>query len=159
MMNGINLSGISRSLILTEDMPANDPGSTTFVQALQRLRHLSQQDCQGNWHHCRGDVPLERVLAQGAGWPVAELNGRQHIAWGRGQQVLWLYQQIVVPEHLQGYVLGGLTLRLALTWWAEDAQIFVDGVRVRCGDLFDYFTRFCLAEQGVPGTAYTLAVR
>ncbi|MEO1591695.1 MAG: alpha-mannosidase, partial [Cyanobacteria bacterium J06632_22] len=46
-----------------------------------------------------------------------------------------------------------------LTWWAEDAQLFVDGVRVRCGDLFDYFTRFCLAEQVLPGTAYTLAVR
>ena len=140
-------------------MPVTDPGSPAFVQTLQRLRHLSQQDRQSRWRCHSGDLPLEAVLTQGAVWPVASLNTRHHVAWARGQQVLWLYQQMTIPEQLQGYALAGLTLRLSLTWWADDAQIFVGGERVRCGDLFDYFTRFCLTEAAVPGTTYTVAIR
>jgi len=48
--------------------------------------------------------------------------------------VLWLAQRLIIPHDLQGYPLG-VILRLALTWWAEAAQIFVNGVAVQEGDL------------------------
>ncbi len=141
------------------DMSAPDPGSPSFVQTLQRLRSLSQQDCQPHWQYHSGDLPLVQVLDTGSSWPTVTLNDRQHVAWARGRQVLWLYQRLHVPPYLRGYALAGLTLRLSLVWWADDAQIFVNGELARCGDLFDYFTRLCLTPQAISETVYTLAIR
>jgi len=54
--------------------------------------------------------------------------------------VLWLAQRLIIPHDLQGYPLQVIPA-LALTWWAEAAQIFVNGVAVQEGDLFDCSTR------------------
>ncbi|MCL1466904.1 hypothetical protein LAY41_21165, partial [Argonema galeatum A003/A1] len=91
--------------------------------------------------------------------PVVQLNAKGHIAWERGRQVLWLAQKFVVPQDLQGYPLKGLTLRLALTWWAEDAQIYVNGKLVQSGDLFDYFTRVVLSSSVTPGEVILVVLR
>ena len=64
-----------------------------------------------------------------------------------------------IPDNLYGYPLSGLTLRLALTWWADDAQIYVDGNLVQSGDLFECFTRICLSEQATPGQTIQVAIR
>jgi alpha-mannosidase len=72
--------------------------------------------------------------------------------------VLWLAQRLVIPQNLQGYPLDGLSLRLALTWWAEAAQIFVNGVGVQEGDLFDCSTRV-LIRPVTPGEEITVALR
>jgi len=58
-----------------------------------------------------------------------------------------------------GYPLSGLTLRLALTWWAIDAQIFVNGALVQAGDLFDCVTRILLSESVTPGDQFAIALR
>ncbi|NEP17889.1 MAG: alpha-mannosidase, partial [Leptolyngbya sp. SIO4C1] len=141
--------------------PVPCSASNHLTQALQRLRCCSQQSIQSAWHWQLGDVPHETVLQSPLpqSWPIAPLNQRQHIAWAKGQQVLWLYQQIVVPAALHGYSLDGLTLRLALTWWAEDAQIFIDGSLVQAGDLFDCFTRLCLGSAVTAGETFEVAIR
>ncbi len=72
---------------------------------------------------------------------------------------MWLGQHLVVPHDLQGYPLAGLALRLALTWWAEDAQIFVNGQLVQEGDLFDSSTRVLLSEAVLPGEEIAVALR
>jgi alpha-mannosidase len=87
------------------------------------------------------------------------LNPRHHIAWEKGEQVLWLGQSLTIPEALDGYPLRDLTLRLALTWWAVSAEIFVDGARVQEGDLFDCRARILLREAAQPGEAIALAIR
>jgi alpha-mannosidase len=66
-------------------------------------------------------------------WSIAQLNTKNYIVWSAGQQVMWLGQHFVVPQDLQDYPLTGLALRLVLTWWAEDAQIFVNGQLVQAG--------------------------
>ncbi len=58
-----------------------------------------------------------------------------------------------------GYPLAGLTLRLALTWWAIDAQIFVNGALVQAGDLFDCVTRILLSETVTSGDQFAIALR
>jgi len=58
--------------------------------------------------------------------------------------VLWLAQKVVIPKIYRGF-LEGLCLRLALTWWAEAAQIYVDGCLIQEGDLFDCSTRVLLS--------------
>lgn len=92
-------------------------------------------------------------------WPIAPLNDRQHIAWRKGLSVRWIYQTITVPTDYYGYPLTGLILRIALTWWADDAQIYVDNVLVQSGDLFECFTRLCLSNSVKPGDQFQVAIR
>ena len=138
--------------------------SKTIETALARLRQLNTQDIQSQWQQQLEDSSQEISVAEvssdkTANWPIASLNNREHIAWERGRQVLWLYQAIVIPNNLYGYPLSGLTLRLALTWWADDAQIYVDDNLVQSGDLFECFTRICLSEQATPGQIVQVAIR
>ncbi len=71
----------------------------------------------------------------------------------------WFCQTITVPSDLHGYPLEGLSLRVALTWWAELAQIFVNGELVQEGDLFDHSTRLLLSDAVKPGDEFTIALR
>lgn len=139
----------------------SDPVVDAIDAAIARLRSFSQQNIQNSWRGHIGDLPAEQavVAETWTDWAIAPLNDRHHIAWDKGKRVLWLGQHIHIPHHLNGFPLNGLTLRLALTWWAEDAQIFVDGVRVHSGDLFDCFGRILLRESVTPGDTITVAIR
>lgn len=133
---------------------------TEIEAAIAHLRTLSQQDIQSAWHWIFQDVSiteLERLSWQDE--PIAPLNDRQHIAWSKGQQVVWLVQQVVVPEQVQGYPVTDLTLRFSVAWWAEVSEIYVNGQLVQEGDLFDYFTRIQLSAAVQPGQMFTLAIR
>ncbi len=72
---------------------------------------------------------------------------------------MWLGQHFVVPQDLQDYSLTGLALRLVLTWWAEDAQVFVNGQLVQQGDLFDSSARVLLSTAVMPGEEFAVALR
>ncbi|MFM1842777.1 MAG: Alpha-mannosidase, partial [Cyanobacteriota bacterium] len=50
-------------------------------------------------------------------------------------------------------------LRLALTWWAKDAQIFVNGEFVQAGDLFDSKTRILLTDSAQISQMFDVALR
>ncbi|MGP1387513.1 MAG: alpha-mannosidase [Thainema sp.] len=142
------------------DSQAIEPYQAELEPAIAHLRTLSQQDIQSAWHWIFQDVSiakLERLPWQNE--PIAPLNDRQHIAWSKGQQVVWLVQQVVVPEQVQRYPVAGLTLRFSVAWWAEVSEIYVNGQLVQAGDLFDYFTRIQLSAAVKPGQAFTLAIR
>ncbi|MEM9163875.1 MAG: alpha-mannosidase, partial [Cyanobacteria bacterium P01_F01_bin.4] len=132
-----------------------------MTQAIQRLRQCSQCDIQSTWRWYQEDCPEEMVFQTDTphSWLAAPLNDRRHIAWPRGEEVLWLYQSVTVPATLHGYPLQGLTLRIALAWWAEEAQVFVDGQLVQVGDLFDFFTRICLSPAVTVGDTFNIAIR
>jgi alpha-mannosidase len=87
------------------------------------------------------------------------LSNRRHIAWDKGKKVLWLQQKLVVPPHLHRYPLAGLSLRLALTWWAESAQIYINDELVQEGDLFDCSTRILLSSSATPGEEFSISLR
>ncbi|MBE8970099.1 alpha-mannosidase, partial [Nostocales cyanobacterium LEGE 12452] len=76
-----------------------------------------------------------------------------------GKKVLWLVQRLVVPQDLHGYPLAGLSLRLALVWWADSAEIYVNGELVLEGDLFDCSPRVLLSQGVTPGQEFTVALR
>ncbi|NJP12536.1 MAG: hypothetical protein HC866_26260 [Leptolyngbyaceae cyanobacterium RU_5_1] len=128
--------------------------------SIDRLRQLTQISIQSQWRfHCADLSVSEATRAEiWQSWRMASLNDRQHIAWAR-QQGVWLGQRLIVPSDLQGYRLEGLALRLALTWWAEEAEIFVNGVLVQEGDLFDCSTRILLSPAVKPGEAIDLVIR
>jgi alpha-mannosidase len=130
---------------------------------LARLRQLSQVDLQHQWRWDAADwaiaEAMEHLITQPDRWSIAIPNQKGHIAWPAGQKVLWLQQIYTIPDHLNGYALSGLRLRLALTWWAEQAEIFVNGQQVQTGDLFDCVTRVPLRAAVQPGEAIALAIR
>lgn len=129
--------------------------------AIEKLRRLSVAIGQSNWRYQSADLPLADIWQpdKWENWPVVELNAKNHISWSAGEQVLWLVQKFVVPEHLAGYPLKGLALRLSLSWWAVDVQIFVNGELVQSGDLFDYFTRILLSSSVTAGDEIAVALR
>ncbi len=133
----------------------------SIQESSQRLRTLTQLDAQTDWVVNTGDlIHTEALNAQAwPSWSSAKLNDRDHIDWPAGQQVLWLGQLFTIPQALQNYPLKNCILRLDLRWWAEVAEIFVDGVRVQEGDLYDCFGRVVLSDNVTPGDEIAVALR
>ncbi|MEP0948938.1 alpha-mannosidase [Leptolyngbya subtilissima] len=132
-----------------------------ILATLDRLRHLSQLDVQGTWHRCPEAVEsLDRSSSNAwKTWPLARLNDRHHIAWPKGKVSLGLHQRFTWPTDLNGYPLQGLTARLALRWWADQADIFVNGEPVQTGDIFDCWTRIVLTDRVVPGESVDVSLK
>ncbi|GAB4380214.1 MAG: alpha-mannosidase [Elainellaceae cyanobacterium] len=141
--------------------PNLSAASDRISETIQRLRSLTQLNSQSGWRLRLGDLPIAQATQATTwqSWSAASLNDRNHIAWAKGRQVLWLGQQIVVPHNLQGYYLQGLALRLALIWWAEDAQVYVNGKLVQEGDLFDTSPRILLSPSVEIGNVFNVAIR
>jgi alpha-mannosidase len=129
----------------------------SLSDSIAHLRNLTQVSVQSLWHWCLADLSLESARSGWQDWAIAPLNGREHVAWARGRQMIWLGQRIVVP--LQDYSLEGFELRLSLTWWAESARIFVNGVLVQEGDLFDHSARVLLSGAVEPGEAIEVLIQ
>jgi alpha-mannosidase len=122
-----------------------------FISAtIEQLRSCSQVNVQCGWLYQESDD---------TNWQVVQLNEKKHIAWTRGKRVLWLQQKFVVPENLQGYPVTNLSLRLVLLWWADVAEVYVNGNLVLEGDLFDCSPRVLLSNSVTPGEEFVVALR
>jgi alpha-mannosidase len=132
----------------------------TISTTINQLRALTQRSHQAYWHLSHSPYTIAELQAgvPWQDWTHAPLNDRQHIAWERGQQEIWLCQIIRIPFALNGFPLTGLSLRLGLTWWAELADIYVNGQLVQTGDLFDCFTRISLSDRISPGDSFWVAL-
>ncbi|ODH00127.1 alpha-mannosidase [Nostoc sp. KVJ20] len=132
----------------------------SISQAIEQLRSFCQVNLQSTWLYQESDLIITDVVAADLShWQPVELNAKEHIAWTGGKKVLWLVQRLVVPQDLQGYSLAGLSLRLALVWWADSAEIYVNGELVLEGDLFDCSPRVLLSQGVTVGEEFTVALR
>ncbi|QOV23425.1 alpha-mannosidase [Anabaenopsis elenkinii] len=134
---------------------------TEFILAtIEQLRSYSQVNVQSGWVGWECDCQITEIdISKLSGGKPVNLNAKAHIAWTRGKKVLWLVQKFVVPENLQGYPVAGLSLRLALVWWADVAEIYVNGELVLQGDLFDCSPRVLLSPGVKTGEEFVVAVR
>lgn len=128
--------------------------NTAFIE---RLRKLVQSDAIEHWFVCEEDCAIEDLSTQS--FTKLELNEKRYLVWEKGRKVRWFYQEFILPKDLEGYPLAGLTLRLALTWWAELAEVFVNGQKVQEGDLFDHSCRIVLSSSVVPDEKISVAIR
>ncbi|WP_019506675.1 alpha-mannosidase [Pleurocapsa sp. PCC 7319] len=134
----------------------------TIEQVINKLRQLVQLEVQHSWR----DITLLNIININSNLarinlqecPTASANEKGYIVFPQGRQLRWLAQKIVIPPTLQGYSVSGLSLRLVLTWWAEEAQIFINGELVQQGDLFDSSARVMITEDAQPGNEYTVAI-
>ena len=151
--------------------PASLEHQNMISLSLTRLRACTQVDIQNGWlsleqgeqgkQELQGEksfLPFTSLGAAFSPYP-ASLNAKGHIAWSKGKQVLWLVQKLAIAQSLNGYPLEGLCLRLALTWWAESARIYVNDQLVQEGDLFDCSTRLLLSPSVTPGSEITVALQ
>ncbi len=141
--------------------PIISQSQTNFIsQAIEQLRSFSQVNLQSTWLYQESDRMITDVTTANLfDWQPVELNAKEHIAWTGGKKVLWLVQKLVVPQDLQGYPLAGLSLRLALVWWADAAEIYVNGELALEGDLFDSSPRVLLSRGVTPGEEFLVALR
>jgi alpha-mannosidase len=124
---------------------------------LEYLRRQTELDLQDRWHSWMGEGDLDRVQVLGSErWRSHPVNAKGHLAWKRGRQSCWFCCRLVWPERLDQFPLAGLEARLALTWWAEQATLYVNGQPVQQGDLFDCSTRTCLTQSVQPGASLEL---
>ncbi|WP_138502412.1 alpha-mannosidase [Nostoc sp. PA-18-2419] len=126
-------------------------------QAIEQLRSFSQINLQSSWLYRESEEIISDVAA--SDWQAVQLNAKDHIAWTGGKKVLWLMQKLVVPQDLEGYPLAGLSLHLALIWWADCAKIYLNGELVLEGDLFDSSPRVLLSRAVTPGEEFIVTVR
>ncbi|MGD1716843.1 alpha-mannosidase [Dapis sp. BLCC M172] len=127
-------------------------------KTIQKLRKLTQVDIQNKWRYWQKDIPII-ALKNLDDWDLATTNERKHIAWEKGKQVLWLGQKLIIPPHLNGYLLTDLSLRLGLTWWAQSAEVYVNGKLVQTGDLFDCSSRILLSQKAVVGETFIIGIK
>ncbi len=138
----------------------NDSDLNIIENAIASLRAQTQLDVQDNWHYYPEFNPeRDLTVINLSNNQKAELNNKRYIVFPQGRQVRWLIQKITIPHSLQEYPLSGLVLRLVLTWWAEDAQIFIDGQLVQEGDLFDSSARVLITNNAIPRQKFLVAIR
>ena len=136
--------------------------SVTIESAIEKIHQLTQINVQDNWFWCFNDLPIDRdslITINPNNWQAAPVNQKKYITWEKGQKVCWLAQKITIPRALKNYSLSAFALRLVLTWWAEDAQIFVNGELVQQGDLFDSSARIVLTKSAIPNREILVAIR
>ncbi|MBW4554999.1 MAG: alpha-mannosidase [Trichormus sp. ATA11-4-KO1] len=141
-------------------LPISKSQTKLISETIEQLRSCCQVNIQSTWLYQESDRDITDISASDlSNWQLVQLNARKHIAWTGGKKVLWLMQRVVVPQYLQGYPLAGLSLRLALVWWADAAEIYVNGELVLEGDLFDCSPRVLLCQGVTPGEEFNVALR
>ncbi|HLO86949.1 MAG TPA: alpha-mannosidase, partial [Nostocaceae cyanobacterium] len=134
--------------------------TNSIAAAIDRLRSYCQVNILPNWLSLAGDREFTEIINTNLSfWQPVQVNEKSQIVWSGGQNVLWLSQKVIVPADLHGYDLTGLSLRLALVWWGEAAEVYVNGKLVLTGDLFDCSPRVLLSPQVSPRDEFLVNLR
>ncbi|XTZ11159.1 MAG: alpha-mannosidase, partial [cyanobacterium endosymbiont of Rhopalodia yunnanensis] len=128
-----------------------------ITEILDKLRKLTQIDIQSSWVSISDKISFDSIDID-AGKPV-NLNEKGYIIWPAGRQVKWLAKKLIIPKEIRGYPLSGLTVKLALTWWAEKAEIFINKQLVQEGDLFDSSARILVSSYAKPREEFLILLR
>ncbi|EAZ92603.1 alpha-mannosidase [Crocosphaera chwakensis] len=128
-----------------------------ITETIDKLRHLTQINRQANWLATSEEIDINHINVDNL--ELITANDKGYLTWEAGSHLKWLVQKFVIPEDLKGYPLQGLSLRLSLVWWAEIAQIFVNGKLVQEGDLFDSLARVLLTNSSQPGQEFLVCLR
>jgi alpha-mannosidase len=81
------------------------------------------------------------------------------VVWPRGGQWWELRLRLALPEAWRRLGPGAARARLALRWWADAAELWVDGACVHRGDLFDTACRWELPARCWDGVPLELLLR
>lgn len=132
---------------------------TNPFQSLQdQLQSLCRLDVLNQWRQAHGSISEPLNPQTWLSWQPVKLNDRGHIPWSHGKQELWLSQTLIIPDFLNGFNVSQFRLYLSLRWWADFAQLYLNGNLLHTGDLFDCFGRILLDESVQPGQTLYVAL-
>ena len=121
---------------------------------IETFRSRSRLDLLPFWHRC-GDFRRHSVLEEPWGAQHRpDWAKRGLLIWPRGGVWLRIEQTIPWPKHWQ-HCEDSLE-RLVLSWWADQVRLWVDGVLVHEGDLFDTRCRWKLPVNWRQGAGLRL---
>ncbi|MFM7269357.1 MAG: alpha-mannosidase [Cyanobium sp.] len=136
-------------------------GSGAWIEMFQsRSAAHASLDLQGLWL-CQGPA-ADTITALEDPW------GRRHrpdwharglLIWPRGGQWRQLQLRLLLPPAWSDLNPQQARARLVLRWWADAAELRVDGERVHQGDLFDTACRWQLPARWWHGEALELELR
>jgi len=140
--------------------PGQSPRIETF-QSRSQPRGF-RWDLQPLWSWAQADGGQGQALAD----PWGALNrpdwhSRGLLIWPRGGQWRRLWLELACPEPWRQLQLPApvAQARLVLRWWADQAELRVDGQAVHGGDLFDTACRWVLPRRWWQGEAVLLELR
>ncbi len=113
---------------------------------IETFRSRSRLDLLSSWRLRGADGAWQEALAD----PWARLHrpdwhARGLMAWPRGGQSRHLVLELSCPPSWRGR--APALARLVLRWWADAAELKVDGCTVHRGDLFDSSCRWALPQR------------
>ena len=125
------------------------PSQAIRTEWIETFRSRSRCDLRSGWRRS-GALECDPFILE----PWGQNNrpdwaARGLLIWPRGRQWLRLEQTVVRPEAWPGP--GQHRVRLCLSWWAESARLWVDGLLVHQGDLFDTACRWTLPKGFLAG--------
>ena len=133
-----------------------NPDQVGRSEWIETFRSRSRCDLRAGWR---------RSGAAQAGFFLDESWGATHrpdwakrglLIWPRGRQWLRLEQRLSWPDGWSDS--DSCRARLVLSWWAEQMRLWVDGVLVHEGDLFDTACRWPLPGRCRQGAALDLVL-
>ena len=133
-----------------------NPDQVGRSEWIETFRSRSRRDLRAGWR---------RSGAAQAGFFLDESWGATHrpdwakrglLIWPRGRQWLRLEQRLSWPDGWSNS--DSCRARLVLSWWAEQMRLWVDGVLVHEGDLFDTACRWPLPGRCRQGAALDLVL-
>ena len=133
-----------------------NPDQVGRSEWIETFRSRSRRDLRAGWR---------RLGAAQAGFFLDECWGATHrpdwakrglLIWPRGRQWLRLEQRLSWPDGWSAS--DSCRARLVLSWWAEQMRLWVDGVLVHEGDLFDTACRWPLPQRCRQGAALDLVL-
>ena len=112
---------------------------------IETFRSRSRLNLLPDWHRC-GDFRTQSVLQEPWGAKYRpDWAERGLLIWPRGGVWLRIEQTISWPKHW--HRCSDSHERLVLSWWADQVRLWVDGVLVHEGDLFDTRCRLRLPDH------------
>ena len=128
-----------------------EPGRTAWIET---FRSRSRRDLRAYWRRW-GASPAECFALETWGRiHRPDWASRGLLIWPRGRQWLRLELDLAWPAEWDG--LEATQARLCLSWWAEAARLWVDGLLVQEGDLFDTACRWTLPDRCRSGAVLRL---
>ncbi len=136
------------------------PPTKLILSAIELLRSCCQVNVLSTWLYQEAASAVSDITASELSfWTPVDLNEKGHVAWAGERKILWLVQKLIVPQNLHSFPLAGYGVRLALTWWADSAKVYVNGELAVEGDLFDCSPRVLLSREVIPGEEFVVAVQ
>jgi alpha-mannosidase len=123
--------------------------SQELEESIRKLRQVSSLNLLSGWYRDSIESQLVEIALSSRGQDI--------LSFAQQEMGIHLRQTWKVPN--TELSLQGATARLSLVWWADVAEVWVNGCKVQEGDLFDQKCRVLLGENLEVGQEFLLEIK